>query len=419
MPGVFPEGPTVNTTYLDEIERIIDRLHDNGIETIVDLHQDVLAPKVCGEGTPDWMLNVSALNAMEFPRPLSLSTIDVDPSTGRPKSCAPLGPLKFLGWSEWYATDACGKAFQQLYDGTGAIADAFEAYWREVATRFKGHPGVMAYELLNEPWVGDHVGHPALLLKSGVAEAEVGKYMQRMHDVVRSVDPDTLVLYAPAEVNNRIMRRVGYEQGFLPEAGMAYHVYCIVGTDGDGPTSLPLKELCHFNDGFSLKQREADLFRLQTAGFVTEFGAVNPSPTGLAEVGFVLDHFESMHPPTSWAFWDYHEIVGHSNKTQVDAYIKLLARPYPRAIAGDLWSVRFNSETNAFKMQYKTAVDGSTEIFLPKKLRYPTGYTVKVYPYGVVDVEETADGLTVTANSSQTVTIDVVASSKLEVAEFV
>jgi len=316
-----------------------------------------------------------------------------------------------LGWSEWYTTDACGKAFQELYDGSGAMADAFAQYWKVVATRFKGHPGVMAYELLNEPWVGDHVGHPSLLLKGGRAEEEVGKYMQRMHDVVRSVDPETLVMYAPAEVNNRIMRRVGYEKGFLPGAAMAYHVYCVVGTDGDGPTSWFEKQLCHANDHFSLNQRAKDLARLQTAGFVTEFGAVNPSPTGLAEVQFVLEHFESMTPPTSWAFWDFHEIMGHSNKTQVAAYIQLLARPYPTALAGELVSLNFDSQSSAFRMQYKSSASGSTELFLPKQLRYPSGYSLKVSPKSVVDIVETDTGLKMTANSSQLVTVEVTATS--------
>jgi len=411
MPGVFPNGPNVNVTYLDAIEDIVDRLHANDIETIIDLHQDVLAPKVCGEGTPDWMLNVSELNAKTFPKPMSSTPIDMDPETGRPKSCSPVGALKFLGWSEWYTTDACGKAFQELYDGSGAMADAFARYWKVVATRFKGHPGVMAYELLNEPWVGDHVGNPLLLLKGGRAEEEVAKYMQRMHDVVRSVDPDTLIMYAPAEVNNRIMRRVGYEKGFLPEAAMAYHVYCVVGTDGDGPTSWFEKQLCHTNDHFSLNQRAKDIARLQTAGFVTEFGAVNPSPTGLAEVQFVLEHFESMTPPTSWAFWDFHEITGHSNKTQVAAYIRLLARPYPTALAGELVSLNFDSQSSAFRMQYKSSASGSTELFLPKQLRYPSGYSVKVSPKGAVDIFETDSGLKMTANSSQDITVEVTASS--------
>merc|ERR1712086_480118 len=104
------------------------------------------------------------------------------------------------------------------------------------------------------------------------------------------------------------MRRVGYEKGFLPEAAMSYHVYCLTGTDGTGPTSPLTKQFCHFNDGFLMKHREDDIRRLQTAGFVTEFGAVSPVPTGLAEVEFVLDHLDAMDPPSSWAFWDYHEL---------------------------------------------------------------------------------------------------------------
>merc|ERR1719231_1408358 len=39
MPGVFPKGPNVNVTYLDAIGDIVDRLHANDIETIIDLHQ--------------------------------------------------------------------------------------------------------------------------------------------------------------------------------------------------------------------------------------------------------------------------------------------------------------------------------------------------------------------------------------------
>lgn len=47
----------------------------------------------------------------------------------------------------------------------------------------------------------------------------------------------------------------------------------------------------------------ADLKRLQTAGFVTEFGAVSAKPTGLAEVKFVLDALDAADPPLSWTFW--------------------------------------------------------------------------------------------------------------------
>jgi len=303
-------------------------------------------------------------------------------------------------------TDQCGKSFQKLYDGEGVMAKAFEQYWKDVATRFKNHPGVMAYELLNEPWLGDHVHDPLLLLEGGRAEKEVGKYMQRMHDIVKAADPNGMVLYAPAEVNNRAMRHVGYDAGFLPEAAMSYHVYCVVGTDGDGPTNPILKELCHFNDGFQMKHREQDLRRLQTAGFVTEFGAVYPSETGFAEVEFVLNHFDAMQPPTSWAFWDQ-GLIMRQNETNRNAYLKLLARAYPRAVSGVLHTIHWESSTAAFEMQY-TPASGNTTVFLPKKFHYPNGYDVVVSPDGAVDVIDVADGIQLaSASMASKVTISV------------
>jgi len=44
---------TFNATYLDEVEVLINKLGNRGIYTLVDMHQDVLARKICGEGVPD------------------------------------------------------------------------------------------------------------------------------------------------------------------------------------------------------------------------------------------------------------------------------------------------------------------------------------------------------------------------------
>ena len=344
MPGLFPTGPTPNAAYLAATKAVVDRLWAAGVAVIIDLHQDVLSPQLCGEGSPPWMLNVSSLGSLAFPEPLEAHGVPADPATGSfpNKSCAAAGPLKFIGWSEFYMTDACGKAFEQMYGGDGTMAPGvaplsymFDTYWHVVAAFFRGHPGVLAYELLNEPWMGDVLTTPSLLLEAGAAEKlSVGPFMERMHGAVRQSDPDTPVLYrcvppdptqirlrsnsapaqiplrshsdptqiplrsrqipllppdcdasllhvhSPAELNNRLMRRVGYEEGFLPGEPMAFHVYCLTGTDGDGPTTPLAKELCHFNDGFQLTQRTDDLRRLRTAGIVTEFGAVSASATG-------------------------------------------------------------------------------------------------------------------------------------------
>mmetsp|Transcript_44454 Transcript_44454/g.74166 ORF Transcript_44454/g.74166 Transcript_44454/m.74166 type:complete len:190 (+) Transcript_44454:854-1423(+) len=109
MPGVFPTPDAKpNSTYLSEVERIIDLLWNAGIASVIDLHQDVLSPIICGEGTPQWMLNASTLNSLPFPEPVRFSnTSKPDPHTGSwaPKQdCEESGPLKSIGWAMFYAT---------------------------------------------------------------------------------------------------------------------------------------------------------------------------------------------------------------------------------------------------------------------------------------------------------------------------
>ena len=47
-PGVY------NQTYLDEIDKLITKLGEKGIYTLVDAHQDLLARIACGEGMPNF-----------------------------------------------------------------------------------------------------------------------------------------------------------------------------------------------------------------------------------------------------------------------------------------------------------------------------------------------------------------------------
>ena len=151
-------------------------------------------------------------DSMPLPMPMTLHGY-----TNKSTRCTPTGILKSIGWSSFYMTDACGKAFQALYDNVGVLGQAFDLYWDTVSKKFAKKPGVLGYEILNEPWVGDYIRHPDLLFEAGAAErGPVGRLMQRAHDVIRQHDPETPVLFSPAEVNNRLLRPVGYEEGFLP-----------------------------------------------------------------------------------------------------------------------------------------------------------------------------------------------------------
>ena len=57
MPGYVPERGQYNETYIQKVDEIVKLLAKHGIYTLLDMHQDVLSPKFCVEGMPDWIVN--------------------------------------------------------------------------------------------------------------------------------------------------------------------------------------------------------------------------------------------------------------------------------------------------------------------------------------------------------------------------
>ena len=56
-PGVY------NSTYLEEVSKLVDTMGQNGIYTMIDAHQDVMARITCGEGIPDFYAKQAAAGA--------------------------------------------------------------------------------------------------------------------------------------------------------------------------------------------------------------------------------------------------------------------------------------------------------------------------------------------------------------------
>lgn len=131
--GLYPTAPDIiNQTYVTEMMKIVNLLEEYGMYVIIDLHQDMLSSQFAAyDGAPLWILE-------QLPKP---------------KHAYPW-PFKnpYLGFTA-YVTEACGFAFQCLYSNKNNFEDYFQQYWVSTAQIFNQTSSILAYELINEPWV--------------------------------------------------------------------------------------------------------------------------------------------------------------------------------------------------------------------------------------------------------------------------
>jgi len=148
--GLIPSKNKLNQTYLNEIGKIIENLASLNIYVIIDLHQDMLSSKFNSyDGIPLWLMDELPESKFKFPWPLSNKTLNSSVFAS-------------------YITEACGFAFQCLYDNVNKFNDYFQQYWSIISNTFANHTAVLGYEILNEPWAGDIYANPLLFLP-GVA----------------------------------------------------------------------------------------------------------------------------------------------------------------------------------------------------------------------------------------------------------
>ena len=97
-----------------------------------------------------------------------------------------------------------GRSFRQLYTKGHLLNRKFIQYWEKLAMTFKENPWVIAYEYINEPFVGQAVLKPYLLVPS-VAERV---YFQNLYDDlterIRKIDKTTPICFEPITFDQKV-----------------------------------------------------------------------------------------------------------------------------------------------------------------------------------------------------------------------
>jgi endoglycosylceramidase len=287
-PGVETSQSNYNLTYLNLMSQLISQFQMYNITVLIDVHQDLLSPKFCGEGVPDYAAITDSV-VSPFPIPALPHAMPVDPRTGYP----PISECLKHIFGIFYLADATGNAFQNFYNNVKGVQNFFGNFWQTVVRTYKSFPNVIGYEILNEPWPGD-IYRDLTLLEPKVADRKnLVPLYNNIAAKIRQIDNDRLIFFEQSLIDSLFLDTTGFDTvpggpEYRNRSVFSYHVYCASVNRTGGPSNLIFCDL-QTDVFFSASRKEVN--RLGCGGFMTEFGAVDNSPDGVENINFLLSKF--------------------------------------------------------------------------------------------------------------------------------
>jgi len=325
-----PEMGMPDASYLDYYEAAARAAWARGLYVIVDFHQDAFSRWSiggCGEGFPRWAV----------PAGLAAAAPDNGPA------CADWG-------TRMLTDDKMKQSWDAFYAGQGGVRERYLAMVAAVAARLQAVPGVVGYDLLNEPW-GDEVSQLGPLHAAAVA-------------ALRARDASAIILVSPQALTS------AGSQTKLPRPGFDNFAYAP-----------------HWYDGAVLLAKKwggaspARAFAVMTAKanewgvplLLGEFGAPAGTERGAEFVAALYDELDSaLASGTHWVYtpgWTAERKDGWNAEdlSIVDGSGALRDNFRPRAVAqrvsGAPLAFRGGTEVE-LSWQHEPA-RGRTELFVP------------------------------------------------------
>ena len=389
--AVEPEPRKYDEDYLDRVEKVADLCEKYGIYFYLDMHQDLYsgAPETAGDGAPAWACITDG---------------------------AKLTPTKLV-WAEGYFW---GKAVHNCFDNFWAnksingvpLQTYFCDMWKHVAERFKDHPALFGFDLLNEPFPGSDGGKVFRKLILSVAKTVLTDKRCKKFRMLKQLitgnaikclepfdDPDLFrkVTSAGDElikkfdtghyssfINNtaKAIRQVTdngiiiMENSYYSNLGIPYSTPAV---NYDGKRENQLCFAPHAYDlmvdtpayKYASNSRVGSIFdehrrsqeRLNVPLIVGEWGGQSEGTDWLYHIDYLLDKFDGYHwSHTYWAYYD--ELLENP-------IMDCLIRTSPVAVCGDITEYGFDREKAVFTLSYEQDKEYSapTEIYLHKSAK--------------------------------------------------
>jgi endoglycosylceramidase len=327
-----PEQGRWDSEWLDRYDALLDAAWARGMWTIVDFHQDVYAEAFCGDGFPHW-------------------TLPADPGEAR-HDCP--------GWfTNYVLNDDVRQAFDWFWQDTYGARTAFGEMWDMMVARHADRPGVVGFEIINEPSGGT--------MPSADWEVEVlSPFYTEMAARIQGADPDALVFFDATGLQSAIAHVS------LPKP------------EGDNLVFAP-----HFYDFGALFGGELNTDIAAGLGDWAAQGEEWDLPVMIGEFGIRADHdevesharvhydaFDDLGLHGTW--WEYSDSVDLWNEEDLsvlgpdgeerEAMLNGLVRPYARALAGSSPELVYDAETRVLELSFDAELEGITEVVLPARI---------------------------------------------------
>ena len=228
--------------YLDKVEKLINKLGEAGIYTLVDMHQDVFARSICGEGFPDFYAKEAIKDSDCINGFVDSILKPLYDKTGLCKSIRDYGfeydsnddPLivdcQKNMFGIYYATKESFTAFDALFKNKNGLQDKFIDYWDHTNARFARNPYVVGYDPINEPLCGNPFKN-LFLEVPGVADRTVlDPLYSKLHEKYMKNDDKSIMWFEPPPqpdtmpIGSGMVIPVGFEKPPGAEFGSPNHV---------------------------------------------------------------------------------------------------------------------------------------------------------------------------------------------------
>ncbi len=389
--AIEPQPGKYDEDYLDRVYAIADLCAKYGIYFYLDMHQDLYssAPETAGDGAPIWACITDG---------------------------AKFNKTKFV-WAEGYFWGkAVHRAFDHFWANDKVNGIPLQTYycnmWKHVAEKFKDHPALFGYDLLNEPFPGTDGGKvfrklimsvaknvltdkrckklwmikqlvtgnairvlepfndPSLFRKVTSAADELirkfdttsySQFINRTAKAVREVTDNGIIIMENSYYSNLGIPyscpAVNYDGKREENLCFAPHAYDLM---VDTPA---YKYASNSRVGSIFDEHKRSQDRLDVPVIVGEWGGQSEGTDWLFHIEYLLDKFDG----NKWGhtYWAYYEGLLD------DPIMTCLVRTSPVAVCGKIDKYSFDRENEIFTLEYTQDKEYSvpTEVFVHKNAK--------------------------------------------------